>query len=142
MNQKEREQYWIDLEDKFLKGGAAFSEWCSFIAKDTFAAFVHGADLSTTVMALACVETYLKTENPDLQNQPLYSLVDKESALSCEEKEALNKLRHYRNKWVHTYDLDDDEIVECEAHFIQEAEEMACLAVKMMLTILFLNQYV
>jgi len=72
MNKEEREKYWISLEDELLLGGAAFSEWCTFIIKDVYTAFINGADLSTVVMSLACVETYLKTENSDMKNKSLY----------------------------------------------------------------------
>ncbi|MCL2153302.1 MAG: hypothetical protein FWH57_10170 [Oscillospiraceae bacterium] len=142
MRKEERERYWMELEEAMLVGGVAYSEWCNFIAKDTYTAFVHGADLSTVVMSLACVETYLKTETPDMQNQPLHSVIDNESMLCDDEKEALHSLRRYRNKWVHLYNLDDDEILKNEEPFISEAERMACLAVKMLLTILFSNQFV
>ena len=144
MTQEAREQYLTDLEKELLLGGASFSEWCTFIAKDTETAFIHGADLSTVVMSLACIETYLKTESPELQKQSLYSLVGNETSLSAEEKHSLNKLRRYRNRWIHCSidDLDDAAILENESDFIREAEEMACLAVKMLLTVLFLNQYV
>jgi len=142
LSKQDREQYWLDLEESLLVGGAAYSEWCNFIAKDTYTAFIHGADLSSIVMSLACIETYLKTENPDLRKQPLSLLIDNESLLSDNERQILHKLRRYRNKWVHMYDLNDDEILENEASFSHEAEEMSCLAVKMLLTILFIDQFI
>ena len=142
MSHEERAQYWIDLEDNLLIGGAAYSEWCNFIAKDAYTAFVHCADLSTVVMSLACIETYLKTESPDMQSQPLHSVINNECMLCDDEKETLHNLRRYRNKWVHLYNLDDDEILQKEEHFIAETERMACLAVKMLLTVLFSNQFV
>ena len=142
MTQNERERYWMSLEEELLLGGAAFSAWCTFITKDVYAAFIAEADLSTVVMSLACIETYFKTENPDLHGKSLCSIIDYDNSLSDDEKLALHKLRKYRNKWVHMYSLDDDEILEDETPFVFEAEKMACLAVKMLLTVLFMNQFV
>jgi len=33
MTSQQRAEYWIDLEDELLVGGASFSEWCVFISK-------------------------------------------------------------------------------------------------------------
>ena len=142
MTKEERELYWIGLEDDLLVGGAAFSEWCTFISKDVYTAFIYGADLSTVVMSLACIETYIKTENPGIKKKSLYELIGNDGILSDEEIHSLNKLRHYRNRWIHCnmVDLTDDAILEDEERFIREAEEMACLSVKMLLTVLFSNQ--
>jgi len=142
MDSFDRDQYWIDLEEELLKGGAGYSEWCTFISKDIYTAFTCGADLSTVVMSLACIETYLKTENFVTSKQSLSSLIDEDTFLTNEEKSSLHELRQYRNKWVHMYDVDDTEILENEERFIKEAEEKAYLAVKMLLTVLFSNQFI
>lgn len=83
----------------------------------------------------------MKTENPNLRKQPLYSLVGCDGSLTNEEVKAINELRSYRNRWVHCNmdDLNDDAILENEEPFIREAQEMACLAIKMLLTVLFSN---
>ena len=142
MSCEQREQYWIDLEDEILQGGAAFSEWCTYISKDVYIAFVNGANLSTIVMALACIETYLKTENFERKRQPLSKMIDDEEALCDEEKQSLHELRKYRNKWVHMYNADDRDILDNERQITDEAEKMAFLAVKILLTVLFSNQFV
>jgi len=128
------------IDSRFLEPACGDGNFLAEILRRT--AFIHGADLSTVVMSLACIETYFKTENPDLHKKSLFYLIDTETALSEEERQNLHKLRHYRNRWVHMYDLDDDEILNDETSFIHEAEEMACLAVKMLLTVLFLDQFV
>ena len=142
MDSFERDQYWMDLEQELLKGGAGCSEWCTFISKDVYTAFTSGADLSTVVMSLACIETCLKTENFVTSKQSLSSLIEEDTFLTDEEKSSLHELRQYRNKWVHMYDVDDTEIIENEELFVQEAEKKAYLAVKMLLTVLYLNQYI
>ena len=63
MNRSDREKYFIEQEEKLLIGGAAFSEWCTFISKSVYDAFINGADLATVITALACIETYFRTED-------------------------------------------------------------------------------
>jgi len=50
----------MSLDEELLRGGAAFSEWFTFIANDADIAFVHGAHLAAIFTAAA--ETYLRAE--------------------------------------------------------------------------------
>lgn len=68
VNKSEREDYFIKQEEELLVGGAAFSEWCTFISKSVYDAFINGADLAAIITAVTCIETYLKTENPKSKN--------------------------------------------------------------------------
>ena len=86
MNKAEREEYFLQQEDELLKGGAAFSEWCTFISKSVYDAFVNGADLATIITTVTCIETYLKTENLDSKKKNLSQLIDEEPFLSDEDK--------------------------------------------------------
>ena len=45
----EREQYWINLEDELLTGGTSFAEWCTYISKSVYSAFINKADLATII---------------------------------------------------------------------------------------------
>ena len=40
-NERERENYFLEQEEALLKGGTAFSEWCTFISKSVYDAFVR-----------------------------------------------------------------------------------------------------
>ncbi len=137
MNKAEREEYFMQQEDKLLKGGATFSEWCTFISKSVYDAFVNGADLATIITAVTCIETYLKTENLDSKRKNLAQLIDEEPFLSDEDKSQLHILRKYRNGWVHADRLDDTDLLENEEQYHQELERMALLSIKMLLTVLF-----
>lgn len=142
MNKSEREDYFLAQEEKLLRGGAAFSEWCTFILQSVYEAFVNGADLATVITAVVCIETYFKTEVPEDSNKSLAELIDEASGLSDEEKESLHILRKYRNGWVHADRLNDTDLLLHESKYQKELEEMALLAVQMLLTVLFSNPFV
>jgi len=141
MNSNERECFWMAQEESLLLGGAAFSEWCTFISKSVYDAFVNGADLATVITSIACIETYFKTETTEDKNKSLAQIID-ESDFSEKDKNDLHLLRKYRNSWVHADRIDDKEILLDDTKFILEAEKMAMLSVKMLLKVLFSNPFV
>lgn len=141
MNSNERECFWMAQEESLLLGGAAFSEWCTFISKSVYDAFVNGADLATVITSIACIETYFKTETTEDKNKSLAQIID-ESDFSEEDKNNLHLLRKCRNSWVHADRIDDKEILLDDTKFILEAEKMAILSVKMLLKVLFSNPFV
>lgn len=145
MNRAERETYFREQEELLLKGGAAFSEWCTFISKSVYDAFVNGADLAAIITAVTCIETYFKTESPESSKKSLAELIDGAFGLSHEEREDLHLLRRYRNKWVHAGRLDDShdsDLLLNEHKYEEELEEMAFLSVRMMLIVLFSNPFI
>lgn len=142
MDKAAREEYFLAQEDELLKEGAAFSEWCTFISKSVYDAFVNGADLATIITALVCIETYLKTENVGSKNKNLAQLIDEEPFLSDDEKEQLHTLRKYRNGWVHADRLDDTDLLKNEEPYYKELENMAFLSIKMLLTVLFSHPFI
>lgn len=142
MNRDERERYFAEQEDTLLRGGVSISEWCTFISKSVYDAFVNGADLATVITSMACIETFFKTEYPENKDKSLAQLIDEASFLDEEEIENLHLLRRYRNSWVHADRLDDTEILTDDTAFYTEAEEMAILSVKMLLTVLFSNPWI
>jgi Uncharacterized conserved protein len=137
-----REQYFLEQEELLLKGGASFSEWCTFISKSVYDAFVNGADLATIITAMACIETYLKAEIDEYRNNNLVSLIDTYPFFNEEVKQQLHRLRKYRNSWVHDDSIDDVPILSNQPQYIEEVEKMAFLAVKLMLTVLFSQPYI
>lgn len=142
MNKEERECYFMEQENTLLKSGASFSEWCTFISKSVYDAFVNHADLATVITSMACIETYFKTENPNNKGKNLVQLINEADFLDEEEVENLHILRKYRNSWVHAERLDDTEILVNETAFYVEAEKMAILSVRMLLTVLFSNPWI
>lgn len=125
MNKTEREVFFVKQEQELLVGGAAFSEWCTFISKSVYDAFVNGADLAAIITAVTCIETYLRIENPKGKNKKLAQLIDEETQLSDEEKKQLHILRRYRNGWVHADRRSDTDILDNEEKYLKELEEMS-----------------
>lgn len=142
MNKEERERFFIEREESLLKGGASFSEWCTFMSKSIYDAFVNGADLATIITVMACIETYFKTEDPSLQKKNLAFLIDEYPFLGKEEKEKLHMLRKYRNSWVHVDRIDDSPVLHDEEIYIDEVQTMACLSIEMLLTVLFSHPFI
>lgn len=137
MNKSERENYFLMQEDELLLGGVMFSEWCTFISKSVYDAFVNGADLATIITAMTCIETYLRSEDPYNNKKTLTQLIDEAFLLDVETKKQLHILRRYRNGWVHADRGDDTEILDNEEKYIEELEAMSCLSIRMMFTVLF-----
>lgn len=142
MNKSERELFFLEQEERLLKCGASFSEWCTFISKSVYDAFINGADLATIITVVTCIETYLKTENPENYKKNLAQLIDEEVLFTDREKEQLHKLRKYRNGWVHAKRVDDVDLLENENKYKKELEEMSRLSIRMLLTVLFSNPFV
>lgn len=142
MYRSEREKYFIEQEEKLLASGAAFSEWCVFISKSVYDAFVNGADLATVITALACIETYFRTEDINSRKKNLCMLIDEYPFIDEETREKLHKLRKYRNQWVHINNLDDTLIIKSEDEFLKEVEEEAVLAVNLLMKVLFSQPFI
>ncbi len=142
MNKEDREKFFIEQEEKLLVGGATFSEWCTFISKSVYDAFINGADLATVITALACIETYFRTEDSSSRKKDLCTLIDQYPFLDADDHQDLHKLRKYRNRWVHINAPDDLPILFYEEEFLKEAEEMAFLSVRLLLTVLFSHPFI
>lgn len=142
MNKEERENFFIAKEESLLKSGASFSEWCSFMCKSIYAAFINGADLATIITVMACIETYFKTEDISSRKKNLIVLINEYPFLGDEEKVKLHILRKYRNRWVHVDCIDDSPIFENENFYADEVQRMACLSIEMLLTVLFSHPYI
>ena len=81
----------VKLDDELLKGGVAFSEWCTFVVKDADIAFANGVYLSAIVMGLSAMETYLRSE-ANAGKSSVYELVET-SDLRSGLKDRLRELR-------------------------------------------------
>lgn len=142
MNREDREKFFIEQEERLLVGGAAFSEWCTFMSKSVYDAFINGADVATVITALACIETYFRTEDNFSRKKNLHTLIEEYPFLDDDERQQLHKLRKYRNRWVHMNSIDDSGILMNEEVYLKEAEEMALLSVKLLLTVLFSHPFI
>jgi len=141
MNEEQRWNFILELDDKLLRGGVVLSEWCSFIVRETDLAFVGGAHLATIVTAMAGIESYLRSEYSEGRRSALYDLVE-QSPLEESLKRDIHALRKYRNRWVHVSDPgDDQDLLEHQQRYEQELKERAKDAVRTLRRTIYENQW-
>lgn len=142
MNETERWEHLVALDEELLKGGVILSEWCSFIVREADIAFAQGAHLAAILTAVSGIETYLRSEYAKNKREKLFKLID-DSPIEEELKKDLHKLRIYRNKWVHVDDpWDDEKLLEKPEIYEAELEEMAFLAAKLLRRTIYENPWV
>jgi hypothetical protein len=142
MNEEERWDYIVGLDEELLKGGVILSEWCSFIVREADTAFAHGAFLASILTAVSAIETYLRSEHGSQKKERLFDLIN---GASIEEdlKKDLHTLRTYRNKWVHVNEpWQDERLLESSEEFEKELEEMALFAVRALRRTIYENQWI
>jgi hypothetical protein len=125
------ESYW----EGNLKGGVTTSEFAIYMARDAETAFVSGAELSAILAACATIETYLRTEliGEIRTSATLAQLIEK-SEFPADLKTDLERLRLYRNRWVHVRDpAEDKKLLEHPGIVEAEIAEYADLAVRSMI---------
>lgn len=141
MTEDERWACLNELDETLLHGGVILSEWATFLVKDADLAFVGGAHLACIVVALAAVETHLRSEG-GARARRLADLIA-ESDLEEDLKTELQALRKYRNRWVHVADpWDDAALIERPAQNEAEMEEMAKRCVVALRRTIYTNPWV
>lgn len=142
MNQEERWNHIVSLDDELLKGGVILSEWCSFIVRESDLALVHGANLASILTAVSGIETYLRSEYSGKERSSLFELIDN-APIADDLRSDLHRLRKYRNKWVHVNDpWDDQKLLYSPEHAEKELEEMALFAARVLRRTIYENQWV
>lgn len=142
MNEEERWNHIVSLDEELLKGGVILSEWCSFIVRESDLAFVHGANLASILTAVSGIETYLRSEYSEKVRSSLFELIDG-SPIADDLRSDLHKLRKYRNKWVHVNDpWDDQSLIDAPEESEKELEEMALFATRALRRTIYENQWV
>ncbi len=125
-------------------GGVTTSEFAIFMAHDAETAFVNGADLSAILAACATVETYLRIEaiGETKASSSFKELVEK-SELPSDLKSSLDKVRIFRNRWVHVRDPSDDRrLLKHSQSVMWEIAEHADLAIKCMIQSVCSNPWI
>ena len=141
MNEEERWEYLVALDEELLKGGIILSEWCAFIVREADTAFAKGANLASILTAVSGIETYLRAEYGDKGKQRLFDLIEK-SPIESELKEDLHKLRKYRNKWVHVDEpWDDNLVLESPERLESELEETAFFSARVLRRTIYENPW-
>jgi hypothetical protein len=142
MDENERWEHLVALDDELLKGGVILSEWCSFIVRDADTAFAGGAHLSAILTAVSGIETYLRSEHAHTGKERLVTLID-QATIDSGLKADLHVLRKYRNRWVHVADpWEDEELIQNPGSVESELEEMAFFAVRALRRTIYENQWV
>ncbi|MEL6232389.1 MAG: hypothetical protein AAFR24_20990 [Cyanobacteria bacterium J06627_3] len=142
MNEQERWQMILDLDEELLQGGVMLSEWSVFLVRDADTAFASGANLAAIITALAAVESHLKYKCGNSSRERLVKLIDKVGIEEDLQKD-LHRLRKYRNKWVHIDDPHKDELLLSNPEqYEMELEDMAFLAVRSLRRVLYYQQCV
>jgi hypothetical protein len=142
MNTEERWSHLVALDEELLHGGVILSEWCSFIVRETDAAFVSGAHLATILTAVAGIETYLRSEYAEKSRDRLVDLIER-SSLPDDLKLDLHELRKYRNRWVHVDDpWCDSNLIEKPQEVDSELERMAFFAARALRRAIYENPWV
>ena len=146
MNNIEQEKwdFITALEDELLLGGVILSEWSSFLARDAMTAWCSGANLAAILSAQAAVESHLRYEYfgpKQSKGWGLYRMLH-EAPIEADLLLTLHKLRKFRNRWVHVDDpANDQDLLERPEYHESEIDEMAKLAIKSMMQILYSEQW-
>lgn len=142
MQQHDRWEHLVALDEELLKGGVILSEWCSFIVREADAAFVGKAHLASILTAVSGIETYLRSEYSRTGKERLVELIN-QSPIPEELKVKLHTLRKYRNKWVHVDEpWNDAGLLDRPDETEKELEEMALFAVRAVRETIYENQWV
>jgi hypothetical protein len=140
MNEPERWDYLMKLDEEFLVGGAILSEWCSAIVREADTAFAHGAHLASILTAVSGIETYMRSETGGSRNR-LVALID-EAPIPENLRSRLHELRRYRNKWVHVDDPWDDSVLLDNPEALEvELEQKAQFAARVLRETIYSNQW-
>jgi uncharacterized protein YutE (UPF0331/DUF86 family) len=132
------------LWDEHLKGGVTFTEFATFMANDAETAFEAGADLAAILAACSTIETYVRWEILGEEHaRTTFKKLIEQSDLQDDLKDDLQKLREFRNRWVHVHDAGKDEVLLERPHEVWgEISEHAEFAMKCMIRTLCSNQWV
>ncbi len=145
MTETEKWNYINQLDEELLLGGVVLSEWTTFLVKDAEIAFCSGASLASILAVQAAIESHLRYDYFDSTNTKGWTIFDliEKTSLDTELKIELHELRKYRNKWVHVNDpTDDNDLLERPDYNEKELEDFSIKAIRIMLKILYNNQFV
>ena len=112
--------------------------------------FALHASLSAILSAQAAIECHLRYEYfahiSGAKKWGLFQLLNELQEITGVEEDLINdldKLRRFRNRWVHVKDpLDDNSLLEKPSFHEKEIEDMALLAIKSMLRVVYLEQWI
>jgi hypothetical protein len=142
--EQEKWDFIIELEETLLQGGVILSEWSSFLVRDAMTAWCSGANLAAILSAQAAVESHLRYEyfGPEKSKGCGLFKMLQEAPLEEDVSNSLDKLRRFRNQWVHVNDpSNDQDLLKRPEYHESEIEEMAKLAIESMMRVLYTEQW-
>lgn len=139
MNEEQRWEHLLALDEELLLGGAMVSEWCAFVVREADTAFAKGANLASVLTAVSGIETHLRAEQGNASSR-LVDLID-QASLPYDLRRDVHRLRRYRNKWVHVDPSDDQEVLNNPGRFEAELEEMAFFAARVLRRVIYTDQW-
>lgn len=141
MNEQDRWNFLVSLDEELLQGGVILSEWCAFLTRESDTAFANGLYLASILTAMSAIETYLRSEDAEGSKKRLVKLID-DSGLESEFVDDLHKLRKYRNQWVHVSEpWEDQDLIQNPKEHEDELEQMAILGVKALRRTIYSNPW-
>lgn len=141
MNEKEKWNYIVSLDEELLHGGVILSEKIVELIRNADISFIYGAYWSSIITSVAAIEGYLKSEIVST-SENLGNLIN-ESGLGIEETKMLHNLRRYRNQIVHMKELWDDALLlNSYEEFSSNEEHAAMDAIKLLRTIVYSNPFI
>ena len=144
MNENEKREYILELDDELLRGGVILSEWSTFLIRDADTAFCNGAYLATILNVVAGIESHLRFEYQSKKEKHLglYELI-KNSPIDDGLKKEIHNLRRYRNQWVHVNEPQDDhKLLDNPSQIEKEIETVATKAIRILRQVIYLEQWV
>lgn len=141
MNDEEKWNYIVSLDEEVLHGGVTLSEYISELIRNADVAFVHNAYWASIITSVAAIEGCFKSESFN-KSETLRDLID-HSGLDNEEIELLHNLRRYRNKIVHIKDTwDDDFLLSSYEEFSVNEERVAMQALRLLRSVVYSNPWI
>jgi hypothetical protein len=141
MNEKEKWDYIISLDEELLIGGVILDERISELVRNADISYIHCAYWSTIITSVAGIEGYLRIDNMNPYKN--LNVLIQESGFEKTDIDAIQKLRQYRNKLVHgNFDVEEELILDSNDQFTREAEKNARDALKLLRIIVYSDQWI
>ena len=134
------DEYFDQVWDRELKGGVSLSEYSSFLAQDAENSIRAGAHIAAVLVCCAAIEAHLRFEG--IAGNGLSELT-RAADLAVDLKGNIDRVRVFRNSWVHVKLPEHDELLQSEPTSVnRDCEAMALLAFECMVRVICLNQFV
>jgi len=141
MNEEEKWNYIVCLDEELLKGGIIISEYVAELIRNADISYVYGAYWASIITSVAAMEAYLKSETAD--NKKILQDLINESGLSKTDIDLMHNLRRYRNQIVHIKEPWEDEfLLNSYGEFSCNEENIAKEAIRLLRMVVYSNPWI